>query len=103
MLSARNGSDAGPASAMHSGESEWSVTGFEERIEGTGVLAIVRLEDYARAIEMATAIVDGGVTAIEFTYTNPNAGEAIARVKAALGARALIGAGTVLDPETARA
>lgn len=73
------------------------------RVEQTGVVAIVRLDDYSAATEMASAIADGGVTAIEFTYTNPKAGEAIARVKQALGDRVLVGAGTVLDPETARA
>lgn len=78
------------------------MSGTAERIEETGVVAIVRLDDYAAAVEMAGAIADGGVAAIEFTYTNPRAGEAIARVKAALGDRVLVGAGTVLDPETAR-
>lgn len=73
------------------------------RVEQTGVVAIVRLDDYSAATEMASAIADGGVTAIEFTYTNPKAGEAIARVKQALGDLVLVGAGTVLDPETARA
>lgn len=73
------------------------------RVEETGVVAIVRLDDYTAAVEMASAIADGGVTSIEFTYTNPRASEAIARVKQALGDRVLVGAGTVLDPETARA
>lgn len=73
------------------------------RIDETGVVAIVRLDDYSQAVEMAGAIADGGVAAIEFTYTNPKAGEAIARVKSALAGRVLVGAGTVLDPETARA
>lgn len=78
------------------------MNGIAGRIEESGVVAIVRLDDYTAAVEMATAIADGGVAAIEFTYTNPRAGEAIAHVKAALGDRVLVGAGTVLDPETAR-
>ncbi len=79
------------------------VSGVGERIEQSGVVAIVRLDDYGAAVQMATAIAEGGIEAIEFTYTNPRAGEAIAQVKDALAGRVLVGAGTVLDPETARA
>ena len=74
-----------------------------ERIERSGVVAIVRLDDYSHAPEMASALAEGGVEAIEFTYTNPAAGEAVRATKDALGDRMLVGAGTVLDPETARA
>jgi len=74
-----------------------------ERIERSGVVAIVRLDDYSRAPEMARALADGGVEAVEFTYTNPAAGEAVRATKAAMGGDMLVGAGTVLDPETARA
>lgn len=74
-----------------------------ERIERSGVVAIVRLDDYTHAPEMARALADGGVEAIEFTYTNPAAGDAVKATKAAMGDRMLVGAGTVLDPETARA
>ncbi|HYH12512.1 MAG TPA: bifunctional 4-hydroxy-2-oxoglutarate aldolase/2-dehydro-3-deoxy-phosphogluconate aldolase [Thermomicrobiales bacterium] len=74
-----------------------------ERIERSGVVAIVRLDDYTHAPEMARALADGGVEAVEFTYTNPAAGEAVRATKAVLGDDMLIGAGTVLDPETARA
>lgn len=77
--------------------------GTVERIEQSGVVAIVRLDDYSKATEMAEALAAGGVEAVEFTYTNPAAGEAVLATKAALGDRMLIGAGTVLDPETARA
>lgn len=74
-----------------------------ERIERSGVVAIVRLDDYTHAPEMASALADGGVEAVEFTYTNPAAGDAVRATKNALGDRMLVGAGTVLDPETARA
>lgn len=74
-----------------------------ERIERSGVVAIVRLDDYTHAAEMARALAEGGVEAVEFTYTNPAAGEAVRVTKVALGDRMLVGAGTVLDPETARA
>lgn len=74
-----------------------------ERIESTGVVAIVRLDDYSTAVDLVGALVDGGIDVVEFTYTNPQAGAAIASVKAALGDSVLAGAGTVLDLETCRA
>lgn len=74
-----------------------------ERIERSGVVAIVRLDDYTDAAEMARALAAGGIEAVEFTYTNPEAGEAVKATKRALGDEMLVGAGTVLDPETARA
>ena len=49
-----------------------------ERVTGPGVVAIVRLHDYSRAVEMVKALQAGGIGAVEFTYTNPRAGAAIA-------------------------
>ncbi len=72
-------------------------------IEEDGVVAVVRLDDLSAAAPLAEALARGGVRAIEFTYTNPAAGAAIAATRAAMDERALIGAGSVLDPETARA
>lgn len=73
-----------------------------ERMESTGVVAIVRLADYSAAVDVAKALFDGGIGVVEFTYTNPQAGGAIESVKHALGNDLSIGAGTVLDAETAR-
>ena len=67
-----------------------------------GVVAVVRLDDLTKAAPLAEALVAGGVRAVEFTFTNPAAAGAITAAREALGARALIGAGSVLDPETAR-
>ncbi|HYJ12816.1 MAG TPA: bifunctional 4-hydroxy-2-oxoglutarate aldolase/2-dehydro-3-deoxy-phosphogluconate aldolase [Thermomicrobiales bacterium] len=74
-----------------------------DRMEAAGVIAIVRLDDYSRAVDLTRALLAGGIDVVEFTYTNPAAGEAIAAVKGSLGDAVLVGAGTVLDPETARA
>ena len=74
-----------------------------ERLTRDGVVAIVRLDDLSPAVALTEALIAGGVTTIEFTYTNPLAGQVITEVRAAVGDRAAIGAGTVLDPETARA
>jgi len=71
-------------------------------IEQDGVIAVVRLNDLSKAVPLTEALVAGGVRAVEFTFTNPTAAEAIAAACAALGSRALIGAGSVLDAETAR-
>jgi len=49
------------------------------------------------------ALVEGGVTVAEITMTVPNALEVLGQVRKALGDRVLLGAGTVLDSETARA
>ena len=67
-----------------------------------GVIAVVRLEDLTSAIDVTRALVAGGVTAVEFTFTNPRAGQAIEAVRSELGDQAAIGAGSVLDSETAR-
>jgi 2-dehydro-3-deoxyphosphogluconate aldolase/(4S)-4-hydroxy-2-oxoglutarate aldolase len=71
-------------------------------IEQDGVIAVVRLNDLSKAVPLTEALVAGGVRAVEFTFTNPTAAEAIAAASVALGSRALIGAGSVLDAETAR-
>ncbi len=71
-------------------------------IETDGVVAVVRLDDLSAAVPLAEALVAGGVRAVEFTFTNPTAPRAIEAAVNALGDRALIGAGSVLDAETAR-
>jgi len=71
-------------------------------VEHDGVVAVVRLNDLSRAAPLVEALVAGGVRAVEFTFTNPAAAGAITAARDALGARALIGAGSVLDAETAR-
>ncbi len=73
-----------------------------ETIEADGIVAIVRLNDLSRAVPLTEALVRGGVRAIEFTFTNRLAAPVIEQVRDAVGDRAIIGAGTVLDPETAR-
>ena len=67
------------------------------------IVAIVRLDDYERAVEVAQALVAGGVTVLEFTLTGAGAIEAIATVRHRLGDAACIGVGTVLKPEDAHA
>jgi len=54
-------------------------------IETTGVVAVVRLEDLTAAVDVTKALLAGGVTAIEFTFTNPKAGQAIDAARAFAG------------------
>ncbi len=72
-----------------------------QRIINTGVVAVIRASSGERLVEAAHALVEGGVNILEITYTVPNASEVIRRVISSLGERALVGAGTVLDPQTA--
>ena len=69
----------------------------------TGVVAIIRLDRPDHLLAVARAIREGGVRAIEFTMTTPGALGVLAAAARELGDEVLLGAGTVLDPETARA
>ncbi len=68
-----------------------------------GVIAIVRVGSAQEAIEVCGAIAKGGVKPIEVTMTVPGAIDVIKEFKGAVKDEVLVGAGTVLDPETARA
>src|SRR6266700_4395566 len=68
-----------------------------------GIVAVVRSRDGQQLVEVARALADGGVTVVEITMSVPDALEVVRAVKRALGDRLLLGAGTILDPETARA
>jgi 2-dehydro-3-deoxyphosphogluconate aldolase/(4S)-4-hydroxy-2-oxoglutarate aldolase len=74
-----------------------------QRVLGCGIVAVVRFDDPGPLVEVVKALADGGVTVAEVTLTVPNALDVIRAAKRELGGRVLLGAGTVLDPETARA
>src|SRR5262249_48327098 len=73
-----------------------------ERVLKTGIVAVVRAETSTGLVDVARALCDGGVDIVEFTMTVPGALEVLRDVKQALAERVLLGAGTVLDGETAR-
>ncbi len=73
-----------------------------EVVLADGVVAIVRLDDLSAAVPLAAALAAGGVRAVEYTFTNRTAARAIEAARAELDGAALVGAGTVLDAETAR-
>jgi 2-dehydro-3-deoxyphosphogluconate aldolase/(4S)-4-hydroxy-2-oxoglutarate aldolase len=68
-----------------------------------GVVAIVRLESSSQLQKVAEAIQAGGIRAIEFTMTTPGALETLEEAAKHLNENTILGAGTVLDAETARA
>lgn len=68
-----------------------------------GIVAIVRSPHAQQLIGVARALAEGGVRAIEITMTVPNALDVIREVGREMGGQIRLGAGTVLDPETARA
>jgi 2-dehydro-3-deoxyphosphogluconate aldolase/(4S)-4-hydroxy-2-oxoglutarate aldolase len=73
------------------------------RITDAGLVAVVRAETPDQALRIAEAVHAGGCPAIEVTFTVPGAHRVIERLAAEYKPSDLIlGAGTVLDPETAR-
>jgi 2-dehydro-3-deoxyphosphogluconate aldolase/(4S)-4-hydroxy-2-oxoglutarate aldolase len=73
-----------------------------QRIHETGLIPVVRAESAEMAIKAVEAIKAGGVHVLEVTMTVPGAIGVIEQLTAMFGVDALIGAGTVLDPETAK-
>ena len=61
-----------------------------------GVIAVVRTQQPEQVLPLCAALVEGGITALEITFTVPNACEAVAAVSRAFGDRATVGVGTVL-------
>ena len=79
-----------------------ALTATLQLIESTGVVAVIRLEDPGVVREVCDALAAGGVRALEVTMTVPNAVSLIQQLSASLSGDFAVGAGTVLDPETAR-
>jgi 2-dehydro-3-deoxyphosphogluconate aldolase/(4S)-4-hydroxy-2-oxoglutarate aldolase len=74
-----------------------------ETILDRKLVAVVRSPDGDKLVEVAKALAAGGVTVMEITFTVPNALEVLNAVRSTMGDAVTLGAGTVLDPETARA
>jgi 2-dehydro-3-deoxyphosphogluconate aldolase/(4S)-4-hydroxy-2-oxoglutarate aldolase len=73
------------------------------RIREVGIVPVVRASSAEEALQVIEAIKAGGVPILEITLTVPRAVSVIEQVIAAYGDEAVVGAGTVLDAETARA
>lgn len=74
-----------------------------QRILDCGIVAVVRSPDSGQLVEVVRALADGGVAVVEITMTVPDALGVLRQVRQALGERVLLGAGTILDTQTARA
>lgn len=73
-----------------------------QRIVDSGLVAVVRAGSTEQAEKISDACVKGGITAVEVTFTVPGASEVIKGLRARFSAdELLVGAGTVLDSETA--
>lgn len=67
-----------------------------------GIVPVVRTSSAESAIQAVEAIYKGGIRAAEITMTVPGAVHALEKVADRFGGKIMLGAGTVLDPETAR-
>lgn len=71
-------------------------------IEESGLVAVIRGESPDKALQLVELCARAGVQAVEMTFTVPLAHRALERAAELYGDQLLLGAGTVLDPETAR-
>src|SRR6478752_2463981 len=74
-----------------------------DRVLDRAIVAVIRAESPDLLVDVAEALLAGGVEVMEVTFTVPRVTQVLEKVTAKLGSRVLLGAGTVLDPETARA
>mgnify|MGYP000870028970 FL=1 len=72
------------------------------QIVQTGVVAVIRADGPQELMDISLALNNGGVKALEITMTSPGAIDTIREVTQKIGDTAIIGVGSVLDPETAR-
>lgn len=73
------------------------------RVLESGMVAIIRAPTGEHLVEVAQALYDGGIDVIEVTFTVPGVLDVLQRMRKALPEQVLLGAGSVLDAESARA
>jgi 2-dehydro-3-deoxyphosphogluconate aldolase/(4S)-4-hydroxy-2-oxoglutarate aldolase len=73
------------------------------RMMSEGLIPVIRVSSAQEAIDVADAIKEGGVTLIEITMSVPGAIDVIKELTQKYRDEIIMGAGTILDPETARA
>ncbi|MGZ6503277.1 MAG: bifunctional 4-hydroxy-2-oxoglutarate aldolase/2-dehydro-3-deoxy-phosphogluconate aldolase, partial [Tumebacillaceae bacterium] len=74
-----------------------------QTLTDSGIVSIIRGAKPSKVVEIVKALKEGGIKAVEVTLNSDSALRAIDTLSAELGDEMLIGAGTVLDPESARA
>jgi 2-dehydro-3-deoxyphosphogluconate aldolase/(4S)-4-hydroxy-2-oxoglutarate aldolase len=70
-------------------------------LEAAGVVAVIRLKDPSTVADVVRALIEGGVRALEVTMTVPGAIDLISRIAPTMPEGFLLGAGTVVDADTA--
>lgn len=73
-----------------------------ERIKEKGIVAVIRAENSEKAFDIVEKCIAGGIDAIELTFSVPYAHHVIEDLSKKYGDEIVLGAGTVLDSETAR-
>ena len=73
-----------------------------EQLERNGIVAVIRAESNEQALKIVDFAYQGGIRAIEITMTVPGAIDVIKDISSKFSTELLIGAGTILDSETAR-
>jgi 2-dehydro-3-deoxyphosphogluconate aldolase / (4S)-4-hydroxy-2-oxoglutarate aldolase len=82
---------------------EWSILDHTlKSILDNKIVAIIRNANPKDVLKIANALYEGGVKVLEITLNSPNALTVIEELSSELGDQIVVGAGTVLDPETAR-
>ena len=73
-----------------------------EQLETNGIVAVIRAESKGQALKIVDFAYQGGIKAIEITMTIPGAIDVIKDISSKFSPEMLVGAGTILDSETAR-
>jgi 2-dehydro-3-deoxyphosphogluconate aldolase/(4S)-4-hydroxy-2-oxoglutarate aldolase len=73
-----------------------------QQVVARRMVGIVRADTPDAALKIAEACIEGGITALEIAFTTPGTVDVIKELRSRHGADVMLGAGTVLDPETAR-
>jgi 2-dehydro-3-deoxyphosphogluconate aldolase/(4S)-4-hydroxy-2-oxoglutarate aldolase len=73
-----------------------------QQIINIGIIPVLRVSSPALALAAAEAVCNGGITILEVTLTVPKALDVIRKLVASMGADVIVGAGTVMDPQTAQ-
>lgn len=72
---------------------------FVERLRNLGVVAVIRGKSAAEAVETSLALIRGGITGIELTYTTPDCAAAVRQLKEQVDGSVCVGVGTVRSVE----
>jgi len=75
---------------------------INSRLVEPGLIAIIRTPRHDEVLPVCEALLEGGVNALEITMTVPEALTAITAARDRFGAKALVGAGTVISPQQCR-